>query len=101
LETTRRDRDGTSLIATAEDPFPNPDVRAFDISGFVGMGSILIIWNDLACIPEDPFCFGLEFRGLIDNVTLIPIPEPSTLLLLLVGLASAAAVTRGGRRSRR
>ena len=84
--TTRRDRDGVSLIADAANPFPNPDLRSFDISGFVGAGSVLITWNELVCIPEDPCPFP-NFVGYVDNITFHPVPEPSSSFLSAMVLA--------------
>ncbi len=84
---TKRDRDGVSLIGDAANLFPNPDFRSFDISGFLGMGTILIRWNSFVCIPEDP-CFKLNFIGYVDNITIHPVPEPGTLALLAVSLAT-------------
>ena len=74
-----RDRDGTSLIATPSDPFPNPDLRSFDLSGFIGESTVIIQWNELVCPTgalADP-CFGTQFAGWIDNVRFYPVPEPS------------------------
>lgn len=76
-------------LGVAAEP-ETPDVRLFDVSGFTGMGGILIIWDTLACIPEDP-CppFG-NFVGYIDNIALTSIPEPSTLVLTGLGLGALA-----------
>jgi hypothetical protein len=47
----------------------------------------------LSFVTDDPSAgFGVDFL-----IGATPIPEPSTFLLLLVGLASAAVVARGGR----
>ena len=76
-----------SLIGDEANPFPNPDLRSFDISGFAGIGIVLIRWNEFICAPEDP-CFELNFIGFIDNITFHPVPEPSSLALLAVSLAA-------------
>ncbi len=89
----KRDRDGVSLIGDAANPFPNPDLRSFDISGFEGMASVAIFWNAIACIPEDP-CVGLNFIGYVDNITFHPVPEASSWLYLSLGIAGVVMIRR-------
>ncbi len=90
---TNRDRDGVSLIGDAANPFPNPDLRSFDISGFEGIGALSIIWNSFVCAPEDP-CVERNFIGYVDNISFHAVPEPSSWLLLSLGIAGMVMLRR-------
>ena len=49
----------------------------------------------LLCIPEDPApCFAINFPGYVDNITFHPVPEPSSWLLLSLGIAGVGMIRR-------
>jgi hypothetical protein len=76
---------GVSLFATAEDPTPNPDLRSVDLSNFAGLHRVTFLWTTVNLTP---------YSGFVDDVTFHPIPEPSTAVLLSLGLALLAAAAR-------
>jgi hypothetical protein len=75
---------GVSLVATAEDPFPNPDLRRVDLSNFEGVHTVTFHWV-ANLVPHS---------GFVDDITFHPIPEPSSALLLSLGLVLLRTATR-------
>ncbi|HEX5066339.1 MAG TPA: PEP-CTERM sorting domain-containing protein [Myxococcota bacterium] len=72
---------GTSLLATPENPDPNPDVRSIDLWGFEGMHRISFVWITANGVP---------YTGYVDDISFHPVPEPSAAPLLLLGFAALA-----------
>ncbi len=73
---------GFSQLATAEDPTPNPDLRFVDLSAFEGLHRVSFLWATVNLTP---------YSGFVDDVTFHPVPEPSTAVLVSLGLAILAA----------
>jgi len=74
---------GTSLLADPNNPAPNPDLRLFDLSPFTGPHRVRVSWALLVCIPEDlTSCFPPNFPGFVDNIRFLPVPEPSSSVLI-------------------
>ena len=65
---------GESLLS--DDQSANPDTRAFDISAFVGLYRVRMLWDALLCVPPEYLCFNTNFSGAVDNVTFFSVPEP-------------------------
>ena len=97
LATVRR-TDGviSGLSSRASVPFEqdaNPGTWTFDVSDLVGLHEIGLWWPDVFCeLPctVDPAIDA----SFIDNITFQPIPEPTTLVLLGIGLGGMAALRR-------
>jgi hypothetical protein len=73
---------GISLLVTAQDPSPNPDLRRVDISDFEGLHRVSFLWTAVNLTP---------YSGFVDDVTFHAVPEPSTASLVLFGLAIVSA----------
>lgn len=71
-----RNEQGTTI-----DP-NSPYLRAFDVSGFTGVGGVILIWEQLTCIPEEPCGPTRLFEGYVDNIRFHAIPEPRVGVLL-------------------
>jgi len=76
------------------DPIANPGLRTVDLTTVPRVSMIAIVWRCFGagheCPPNDP----AAALGFIDNITLYPIPEPGTALLLITGLVGVAAAGR-------
>jgi hypothetical protein len=72
---------GTSLLATPENPSPNPDVRSIDLAGRQGLHAISFVWITANGVP---------YTGYVDDITFHPVPEPAAAPLLLLGFAALA-----------
>jgi hypothetical protein len=83
---------GESLLATDQNPMPNPDRRRYDLSSLDGAYEVQLLWLQRACIPEDPgSCFEIHYPGFVDNVT---VPEPSSVLGAGASVLSLATLVR-------
>jgi hypothetical protein len=100
--TLRVERDGNPFFTAAFDASANPARLLFDVGNLPGERQVTVEWSSgVPCGTPELSCPAVipptAFLALVDNITFQPIPEPSTLLLALIGLASAAAVARAGR----
>jgi hypothetical protein len=69
----------------------NPGTWTFDVSHLVGFHEIVVEWVPLAgCMPPCP-AISTYF---IDNITFHPVPEPTTVVLLGLGVAGLAVFRR-------
>ena len=76
------------------DPFEviepgNPSLRGYDVSSFTGVGTVGVTWRiESGSNPPDPIV------ASIDNITFHPVPEPSSWLLLSLGIAGVVMIRR-------
>ena len=87
-------------LTDSPDPTANPGLRTFRLNRSperpfeglhrvsIGWGNPLLVCLDGACIPPD------AFLGFIDNITFHPVPEPSSWLLLSLGIAGIVMIRR-------
>jgi hypothetical protein len=61
----------------------NPSLRAVDVISITGVGEVGFFWGFVSESVTLP-----PIVGFIDNITFHPVPEPSTLGLLAVSLAT-------------
>jgi hypothetical protein len=90
------EKDGNPIVTADFDATVNPTRLVFDTGNIHGVHQVTLNWASgvpcdappgLACpavIPPN------AFLALLDNITLVPIPEPSTLLLVGLGLTAVA-----------
>ena len=91
----------TPIPLTASDS--NPGLSVAELSHLVGVHELVLLWGcNLICgFPQPPPDPG-KALGFVDNITLIPEPEPGSLLLAVVALwcskrgYSVRSARRGG-----
>jgi hypothetical protein len=79
---------GISLLATAQAPRPNPDVRRVHLSNLEGLHRVSFLWMSVNFTP---------YSGFVDDITFNAVPEPSTVSLVSFGLALMAAARLSSR----
>lgn len=88
--------DDLPFPASGFDETRNPTQLLFDVEQFLGIHRLTLNWSSgVSCGTVEESCPAAippnAFLALIDDITLVPIPEPSTLALLALSLVALAA----------
>jgi hypothetical protein len=75
------------------EPGANPGTWTFDVSHLVGFHEIAVHWEPLSPGSCTPPCPAIS-TYFIDNITFHPIPEPTTLVLIGLGVVGLAVLRR-------
>ncbi len=63
----------------------NPSILVADASNLVGVHTLGLVWRCFSCDPTGPVDSSAGL-GFVDNITLLPVPEPRSFLLLATAM---------------